>query len=35
VMEMSAAGHVPRTAEESRQHVVDKRPPLTGPKTIA
>jgi NTE family protein len=34
VMEMAAAGHVPRTAEESRQHVITKRGPIVSPKMV-
>jgi NTE family protein len=34
VMEMAAAGHVPRTAEESRQHVITKRGPIVSPKAV-
>jgi len=34
VMEMAAAGHVPRSAEESRRHVVTVRPPIVGPTAL-
>jgi len=33
IMEMAAAGHVPRTAEESRQHVLVQRGPIVTPQT--
>jgi NTE family protein len=33
VMEMAAVGHVPRSAEESRQHVLASRGPILSPST--